>query len=250
MYDTTLVLLGNVAFMLACLAVGVRLSLLARKTGELPEKLIATSFLTAGFLANAVSIGWAVLNPPQSWGVPLVVLLRSLIAVGAAAMLAVAWKIFRAHDRWAQVLFWVTLPFLALYAVRRVVVGPLGIEEMIRHPLFYTESLALFISYAWFAWESVSHYVMLGRRRRLGLESDIGLERRMLLWGTGMGAISLLILVMQTSPVLSVVAGQRLPVSELIAILGLLCSACLWLAFFPPAAWRRSRATVGAAETP
>jgi hypothetical protein len=98
-------------------------------------------------------------------------------------------------------------------------------------------NLALLAGYAWASFESLRYHQLLRRRLRLGIGDPLVAER-LLLWGVGtlaLVAIALLHLLAQ-------LAGHyELPPSLLGAssLLILLTAACEWLAFFPPARYRR-----------
>ena len=77
------------------------------------------------------------------------------------------------------------------------------------------------------------------RRLRLGL-ADALVTNRFLLWGLGIGAAGFGSLISVVVQVASGVSMSELPLLTLSnSMFGLVAAVLMWVAFVPPAAWRR-----------
>jgi hypothetical protein len=90
--------------------------------------------------------------------------------------------------------------------------------------------------YAWAAGESFREYTAARKRVRLGLADPL-VANRLLLWGVGTGCV--LVLWLHTAWRLAGPADDPTADYPWIAVLGCTCAATSWLAFFPPALYRR-----------
>ena len=246
-----IVLLGNLGFSLASLVFGIRLCLLARRTGELPERLLGISFLTGGFLAN--TIGWILYTPLKPQG-PLytvvLVLLRLCVSLACSLLLVMAWKVFRPNARWAKLLVQVMSAILATYVIRDVLIpGPPSVDRLVRHPLHWVQFVAMISPYVWLTWEAARYQAQIRRRWRIGLPADLVVATRMQFWGLGMATEALMFFMLELIRVLGVITGRPISPALMISLLGILCTVSLWLAFFMPASYLR-RIELQAASPP
>src|SRR5262245_16801172 len=163
--------------------VGVRLLLLHRRSGAVPELLLG------GMLLLSVGVGYPLLIAADRAGPdrvrPLFVVSTLAVNVGFALLFAFTWRVFRAADAWARALAgagvlgllanagWRCVDAMTLAEVR---IGSEVVGQSILQP---TPVMA---AYLWTAWESLRYHGLMRRRVRLGL-ADAVVSDRFLLWG-------------------------------------------------------------------
>jgi len=225
-----LALLGMTAFALVSTLVGLRLIVLSRRTGLLPERLIGISMFLAGGLGSTLLLigGFA---GDARWLFATAAVL--FINLGIAALGVFTWRVFRPTLMGATlVAACVTLLFLSMI-VDRFAGHYLGAERS--GFSIATDNGGRLLLYGWTTWESLRQYTLARRRVRLGLTEPL-VANRFLLWGIA------------TAAVLGIwlhALWQELAESTdqtqsylVITVFGGACALALWLAFFPPRAYR------------
>jgi hypothetical protein len=156
-----------------------------------------------------------------------------------ALLYAFTVRVFRDDARWAWAVFGAATALLVIQGCGHVW-SQLGDDPTARARailVWGAGSLALSgIAWGWTAFEALRFHALLRRRVALGLADPV-VANRMLLWGS-MGAIAFACVVVDA--VLLYGAGEmgRTVLIPLVtAIAGLLVSACMILAFWPPAAY-------------
>jgi hypothetical protein len=243
-----LVGVGNAAFALASLILGIRLCILARRTRQLPELLLGIGFITGGFMGHLLATIVYGFKPAE----PLLTVLHYCLRAGAATacglLFVMALVVFRPTERWAKVVAALFLPILFTYILRDLVLGRGPNPAHLRHPIYWVHALAMWFPYVWLTVESYNYQARLRRQWDIGLPADLGLAARMRFWAVGMGAIGCMLISMDVIKVVNVVYGAMLMDPRLIiSALGLICTASLWMAFFPPRAYMRRIDTEAAA---
>lgn len=230
-------LLGVAALALASLAVGTRLLRLSQATGQAPELWIGLSYLFAGFLSCVATL---IAGELARTGSPL---RGSVALVGAAALHAgviclvlFVWSVFHRGSTLgnaAAVLAsgFVLLTFFALALDEGFRVD--GADRGLRGWASLAGRVGV---YGWATVASFREFGAARRRVRIGLADPL-VANRLFLWGAGTGCV-LLLWVHSGS---EMVRGVTDPTSSypVIAVLGCTCAATSWLAFFPPAWYRR-----------
>lgn len=238
--ELRLLIIGLVSAGLA--ALGVRLLRQSRRSGARPEFWLGLAFSFAG---------------SSAWLIPLAAhdgvgseLARGLGFTAQAGMTATVsclviftWKVFRADSsraRWlAGTLIALNLltGFAVLQSGMPLPVGRIGLAIVVTRN----------ISLLWLFLESTRYAQQMRRRVRLGLGDPI-LANRFVLWSIWTGALAcipLFVLVLRLSGVvMEPVPGEALPaaVRAIVVVLGVGGATALgagWLAFFPPAPYRR-----------
>lgn len=209
--------------------VGVRLLVLQRRTGGIPELVIglaALSTCVAG-LVRSWMVGLGPDASPLALGISktLFALLYSGAPIG---MTLGTWKVFRPDDRWAHALA------VALVAVLAATIPTVWLSESLQQARSIVMLSAGLVVSIWTASEALLHYQKLRRRMRLGL-ADAVTSAQFLFWGLAMVAntasrLVTLAIVSTTSVEPLKVTGFMLPA----ALLGFATLAFLYLAFFPP----------------
>lgn len=237
--------LGFGAFIAASFVLGVRLLLLWRRTGEVPELAMGTSFLVGGALGYSAWFAYTLVALGALEG-DLHVLASAglgLTCLGAATQAAGIRAAFRPGDRRATALVSV---FVVLMAA--------GWIEVTRHPAgeagwwFWLAMLTAGASYLWSSAECLRLHVVLRKRVRFGLAAP-HLADRARLWAVAFGAVVMMVVVSFAARL--VLGHGVMPppwVSTLQSLCGLVCAGAIWLGFFPPASYRRRFAAGGASE--
>ncbi len=232
-------LLGVVAFSLACAVVGVRLLRVAARTRQAPELSMGAALVSSGAIGFPLLIASQVLSLRS--GPSLAAHLLSAFGaaftfLGYIGLLIGTWRIYRPAAQWPRAVLAVATLIVVgscatLFATRDATPG--GVREI----ALWTGVAVGISTFAWSAAESFALYGRMQRRARIGLVEP-AVVNRVLLWGIGslaafaMSAQGLLMRVL-SGPVVD--DGQRLVSSAL----GLIAAVAMWLAFFPPAAYRR-----------
>ena len=234
-----IVLLGNLGFTFASLILGIRLCLLARRTRQLPETLIGIGFLSGGFLAFTLQWVAFVLKPPEPFLTITFYTMRSGASLACGLLTIVAWRIFRREEAWAKIVTVAEILVLALYIFRDTIIGRGSTPEMMRHPIYWIFTFALAFPYLWLTVEALYYQSLIRRQWAIGLPADLVVATRMKLWALGMGAIGCMLLGLEVIRLLNNLGGARIDTRLMISSLGLVCSICLWTAFFLPRAYLR-----------
>lgn len=225
-----LALFGITAFGIASTVVGLRLMMLSRRTGLLPERMIGISFFLAGGLGTALLVASSFAGGGR-WFVATASVL--MINLGVTALGLFTWRVFRPTLLGATlVATCVALLFLSMI-VDRFSGEYLGATRTTFS--IVTDYAGRVLLYAWATWESFRHYALARRRVRIGLTEPL-IANRFLLWGIGTSAALGIWLHAFWSAI-----ARRPDLTEsylVIAALGTICALAIWLAFFPPRAYR------------
>lgn len=239
--------LGVLAFALASTVVGGRLLWVARRTREAPELAMGLAFVVSGAIGFPLLIGAQAIQQASGSNATSHLLMAfgaGFTFSGYVGLGVGCWRIFRPAARWPLVP--IAVGTLALLAVCTLVATSSSIGEAPRRELVMWGGVFIgALTFAWNATESFLLYAQLRRRLALGL-ADPEIVNRVLMWGAGTVAafgmtVHGLLLRVLLGPVVS---DEHRVVSSLF---GLVAAIAIWLAFFPPAAYRRRfAATVSA----
>jgi hypothetical protein len=217
------------------LVVGTRLFQLARKTGEVPERLLGALFLTSG-VSYFVYVLPVLIGSEALW-TPLNFLGRLLYLPAPIILAVFTRRVFRPNGSWAT---WIVLGTVALLVVGvggSVLTGDWE-GYSVGSAWFLAEWVGYTIPFAWAGAEAFVQYGGARRRRQHGL-CDPLVCNRFLLWGF-FGAlsvgVSLLILPMYAYYERH---GQFSAFWDSIVGAGEVASiVVVWLIFFPPVSYR------------
>jgi len=232
-------LIGFPSFVVVSLLLGVRLLTLAARTRKLPELAIGLNFLVAGALGYSLLIAAESLRlfPERLAGYGSFAGVVG-ISTGGVLIALFSRQVFRPQSRIAGALLAAYAVWTALGIYGSWVLHVSHAEEPVGFWLGrWGPNFALLAGYGWSTFESLRYHGVLRRRVRIGLGDPLVAER-LLLWGVGTLALVGVALV----HLLAQLAGRhQLPPSLLGAssLLILLTAVCEWLAFFPPARYRR-----------
>lgn len=234
-----LAVLAGLSFVVVGAIVGVRMLLLARRTGGQPERILGTSLCALVFVTiPCITVGFGLHLGPV-WLEKLLFVLGLLPMIGfAAAIPAFTAQVFRPYSSWAWSLV-LLAALLAATGVAGTILTRLPVWELDRvvSPVWSIMLVGTFVlGLAWSGLESLHYHVKLRRRLALGLVEPV-VCNRFFLWGFGgLGAVFGIVVV-----IVSLLLGWRVvthPIPILgIAFSGFSLSITWWLAFLPPAAY-------------
>jgi hypothetical protein len=238
-----LALSGIVLFMLTSLIVGSRVLALWVRTRKLPELLLAVAMLFVGFLAYAVGTAGKLLVEGTVAQRELFTFLGlGIECAGHVALVAFAWRVFHPRQVWAGAVAGAIVALIWVTFAGEVVSGQFlrysDLEPM-QGAWLPAGLTARGAAPAWMALECFRFHKKLRLRLSVGLAHPL-VVNRVLLWGLAIGA-SALGFVTSVLHRLAYGTGLRAHVwaLSLVSILATGSAVCLWLAFFPPARYRR-----------
>jgi hypothetical protein len=228
-------------YLVVITVVGVRLLLLARRTRELPELLLGGSFILGGTIGSVVEAGgMSASNLAEPAIAGSMLLVGKLFGVlGFTCQALFIRRVFRPSEGWAVALV------LALLAVMGIALAGFARHGTfdgsgMPHGFFFLELAARVAFPLWLCIESARYASLMARRLRLGLADPV-VANRFVLW-SWMGGLSIVLLLTSVPPLLlDRVSHATWLVGDtfVLGVVGVTLSATNWLAFFPPAAYRR-----------
>lgn len=247
-------IISSSAFLLSCGAIGIRLTLLSRRTGGMPERMLGIGLATMTCVAvplNAIS-GLGRLNAGEL-DYRALVLGNIALWIGFTGVAGFTWKAFRPADEWAAMLM------LALSSAMAAVCGGTVAAQLSSPPeLSAFEAgflwsgllrIPLVVAFAWTAIESLRNYGMARKRIAIGLGDPV-VANRFLLWGI-VGVVQVCV---HTVSLTLHFQGMGMMQSAIglfvVSAGGLAGAALLYLTFMTPQAYERflrSRAVAGSA---
>ena len=247
----SLYLLSTAVFCLFCVTIGVRLLLLARRTGRRPERLLGTGLGLTGGLGYGILIAvtltrQALGETPHALLTALGALGKGLHDLGVVAMLGFVLTVFRPNDEWAKALAGAMLAALVAGYFGNAATG--GFVHGRAEGFWYWLGFAAIGTYpVWIATESFLYHRRMRRRSALGLADPV-IVNRFLLWGVGAVFSVAAIWTVSLPALLGLPLEEQRRLSPLVlsitSVWGIGAIASYWLTFFPPV-WYRAR--IGAA---
>ncbi len=241
---------ATLAFVVISALVGVRLLLLARKSGAAPELALGLAFFLVGALGYPLGLLAVAPGLPEPVARGLFALAQIGTGVGSAAVFVFTRSVFRPDAGWARWLVHTAAFALALqtaFGVARAIQADASQFATPDLGFSLRQAITAF-SYAWTALEAFRYRALLVRRLALGL-AEIEVVNRFLLWAiAGIGAFA------GSFTMSAVTLAGALPWEDPLALSavglgGLLAALCTALAFMPPRAyldWVRARFEVRA----
>jgi hypothetical protein len=236
-----LVLASALAFVGVGGLVGVRLLWLSRRTRGFPERVVGFSLFALAGVAWPLTL---LANGPASLPDAL---LRAAVAgasltmgLGWAGVFLFTWRVFQPGEGWARALAALGIAAeigAGLHGAWRAWGVPEAAALRVPSPVALVLLLGAHTVYAWTALESFRYRALLRRRIPLGLADPLVADR-FGLWGWtavfGFGSIA------PATWALATGGDPHTLLSRLgVGICGLVCSALLYFAFLPPAAYAR-----------
>jgi hypothetical protein len=229
-------------------AVGIRLFLLGRRTGEIPEKLLGVYFFVTGF----AYVGWAI---PTVYALgdaavdQIDLATWTLYSIGVVPFAYFTRIAFRPNAAWAKWLL-ITSLFL-LFSGMTMWIVQAHVNYSLESPWFWSQWLGYTIPCIWLGLEAFLAYASANRRARIGL-CDRMVANRYLLFGF-FGAFQTFACITDVYLARAAMDNNMLIDDGLDVLLGsfeMVGIVMLFLAFFPPAFYQRwvSGANTHAAE--
>jgi hypothetical protein len=231
--------IGFGAFFVSSLVIGLRLLVLARRTGQIPELLIGVSVLCLGPLGYGLSL-LAVALASGSLALSATLMGTGLLAVtiGAISEYLFIGFVFRRDSRWARVLITMAIALLLVCYV-----GDLAFNGLVNRRnvglWWWVGSLLRSSALGWGAIESLRYYRVMRRRVQLGLADPV-VAGSFLMWGVGSAAGFAGALLGHGARLLFHAEPAGVPALILvISMLGLVAAIAMWLAFLPTPGYLR-----------
>jgi len=235
----SIVWVGFGGFFIASLAVGVRLVALWYRNRQLPELLIGLGVLGIG------PVGFGFMMIAQLLGdahgsTSRVLLAIGLLATSGGAFAEIVFNtaVYHRGKRLVYAMAGLSGVLLLLcFAGAWVSTGFVAVEPF---GVAYLGRTAITIACLfWGSIEALRYWRLMSRRTRLGL-ADPEVTNRFLLWGVGAGAAGLGTTVGTVAQWWTGLPPLAIPWVTLSSSLhGLVAAIAMWLAFLPPAAYRR-----------
>ena len=228
-------LAGLAVFVGASAIVGVKILLLARRTGGLPEWTIGASLLLAGAVGGGVGLVPAFFPglPPRTQ-LAFDQVSSVLNHAGFALLFLFVWRVFRPGEGWAKLFFAGLIAGLAIGAAGIAWTLEPGVHVSADPTLVngwaWLSLGARTLGYTWAATESFRYYGMLRKRMALGLV-DTAVADRFLYWGVCTTAVTGIWIVVGTGWIWPNLFADWMRV--LTAALGFVVAGSLAKAFFP-----------------
>ena len=237
---------AEVTAMAVFIVIGIRLHRVCARTHGLPER-----YLSAAFLLWA--LGYVLWDVPGLFTQDAWLLARCAfggriaIHLGTLALALFIRAVFRPDSRWA---FWfviATAVSLLGGAANSARMGDWMGEHPFAYASYWVELVAEIAPSAWMAAEGMIAYGSAKKRLRLGLCDALSCNR-FLLWGlAGMVWAALEIVTFAQEYEIAVAGNQSFLFDLLMGACEFVPALLVWLAFFPPAAYRN---WIGAAHRP
>jgi hypothetical protein len=241
--------LGFGAFFVSSLAIGLRLVWLARRNRGLPELLIGLGILGIGPAGFATTVFAMLLGAGRPGAVFAALMTAQLaISIGAVAAYVFTWKVFRPDSGPARAAVFAAAALFAVAFAGRLAAGsytlPLRLDAW-----SLLSSANVIACLLWGSFESLRYHARMRRRARLGLADPV-LANRFLLWGLGIGSAGVGSLVGNVAMIATGSGPGDLDGLTLSnSLFGLASAVLMWIAFLPPAAYRRWLEARAAAAT-
>jgi hypothetical protein len=236
---SSLVWIGFLAFFVVSLVVGVRLLLLWGRTRELPELLIGIGVLGIGPVGfGAIMAASVVRESSPAVATGLFVAAGFTVSAGVFCKCIFNWRVYHLESRACTALTAAVGLLLAGLFVYRLA-GPGFVPVSPPDGPSLVQSALQIGCLLWGAGEAFRYWFLMRRRARLGL-SDPVVTNRFLLWGIGAGAAGVGSAI---GTIWSVATGAvTLETPWVVASSsahGFVAAVAMYLAFVPPAAYRR-----------
>lgn len=214
------------------LGAGLRLTRLAHRSGERPERLLGGLFLVSGV---SYLVYWI---PIDAWLTPLSFAGRLLYLPAPVILAVFTHRTFRPQAPWAAPLVLLTALLLAVGVTGSAFSGDLE-GFAIGNPWFWPEWVGYTLPFAWAGAEALLRHARARRQLRLGLcEPEVC--NRFLLWGL-FGALQVTASLALLGQYASYESEGAFTTAWDVVMAAIEGGSLLpiWLAFFPPAFYRR-----------
>jgi hypothetical protein len=230
-------LLGVAALALASLAVGSRLVWLSSRSGQAPELWIGLSYLFAGFLSCvATLIAGELARSGSPLRGPVGLVGAAALHAGVICLALFVWSVFHRGSALGSAAAIVACAFVLATFFGLALDESFPVEGVARGLRGWSSLAGRVGVYTWASVASFREFAAARKRVRIGLADPL-VVNRLFLWGAGTSCV----LALWIHSGAEMARGVTDPTASypVIAVLGITCAATSWLAFFPPAWYRR-----------
>jgi hypothetical protein len=227
------------ATLISGFGVGARLLALARASQRAPELFVgsAVTLLAAAALLEVTALE-LVGRGQDGLAHPVEVLALALHSASAASLCVGTWRIF-SPDRHFAPLLCILVAGVLFESWAAVILPGQHTSSIGFTPWFHLHVAARGFAFAWAAAATGSHALRLRRQVALGL-ADAFVCHRFGLWAAAMASsTAILATALFTNTTRGVLVFAWPPALLAVSVLGIVGSLSLWLAFLPPARYRR-----------
>jgi len=227
-------LCGDAIAWLAYLYVGVRLYLLSRRTGQLPEFLIAATFLFWVLSYLFYDIPYAIYRLDEL--VPAFCSYASLVTLGVGniAFAFFIRSVFRSKERWATWLVATISVSIVAGVAGSAWVGDWEGVDPLANAWYWVECFGSFAPTLWMSVEGFAQYFKMRKRLKLGLCKPVACNR-FLLWGIAGVLWGILEAVVTANDFVKALTGQWSYLLDFgVAAFEVVPVVFIWFVFFPP----------------
>lgn len=234
-----LIAIGFLVFFFGSLGVGIRLLLLSWRTRMLPELLIGIGVLgigPAGFGGLIAAMEISKTNPER--GEFLFMLAFVAMAIGILSNWIFNWRVYHPNSRVLAVVV-SSIGAILVGHFFYYSLGPGFSDIHLLTPIAHSRSLLQVGCLLWGSAEALMFWRKMLRRSALGLASP-ELTNRFLLWGIGAGAAGIGTAIGTIAGIMTGKGALEIPwVVTSSSAHGFVAAMAMWLAFLPPAWYRR-----------
>lgn len=231
---------ATLVFIAIASIVGIRLLLLARRTRGLPELSLGFGLLIiVGVGYPLALVGRSTMESSPDTARWLLALSALPVGLGWSGVWIFTWRVFRPDQGLAKRATLAALAAMAGLCVASMyrtlsAADPASID--FSSPVYTGTSLLAMSANLWATIEALGYRVKMRKRIAVGLGDPV-VANRFLLWAVVMTSSML----STAFPVVSTMMGINSVESPVVlvgsAVMGLVCSGALWLAFLPPKAY-------------
>ena len=234
---TTVLARGAVLMIAVDALVGLRLLRVARRTRRLPEALLGSAFVLLGVLGypltTAARRGVFGSEAADAAAMGAGLLIQDVACLGVYVFTA---RTFRAGELWARALVWlVGAAFVASLAGHAV---SDGFAPGSRSAGYWLGFAMRTLAFGWACVEALRQHQSATRRLRLGLVDPL-VANRFLIYAIGMGGVFAAFAIHFLGLIFTPNAAESVWVLAGTGAVGVVTAIPTWLAFMPPAAYRR-----------
>jgi hypothetical protein len=223
--------------------VGLKLLGIAARTRKLPELAVGAGLFAYAAVSQPALLAQQALGEETSLALRMGVIGLRVLAhsVTLLSLSLFTWRVFGAESRWR-------LALAAGLAVAALISGGMSIRASwlllsagVPVPLHARLGMIpnYVLTFGWVSLESLRYYLLMRKRRALGLADPV-VTNRFFVWGAGEGVATLVVLALLVAMMIRREILTADPfVSWFVTLAGFVNALVWWLAFTPPKAYLR-----------
>jgi hypothetical protein len=224
---------------LVYLAVGLRMYGLSKQSRQFSDRLLSASFLLWALCYAIYDISYLLFYRGGLLPAPIAFASLLSLHLGTAAFAVFTRVVFRSRERWAGWLAAGTIVCLIVGFAGSIWVGDMGGEAPLSNPWWWAVRVGGIAPSIWIGVEGLIQFSKARQRQRLGLCKPL-VANRYLLWGVAGSLWTVLELIDTAQYMAYERTGQWSDtLSVMLGCHEFIPGVLIWLAFFPPTAYRR-----------